>query len=665
MINTLFGSNNLDTAWAFLASLAIGLAFGFFLERAGFGSSRKLASVFYFKDMTVIKVMFTAVLTALIGLFSLRALGLIHLDQVYLLETNYVPQIAGGLIFGIGFVIGGWCPGTAAAGITSGKIDALVFMLGAVAGSALFNELFRWVKPFYEMGGRGVLFVFDSLGISVSVFVLMFCLIGLIMFWLCEYIELRLSQTGIYWNTLFLKSFSLVLLTGAVAFVAVSAGSAPAAGTPMTIDPTSESTLLDSIDQAQDHIEPEELADRILSAEKNLTLVDVRPYSEFAQFNLRGAMNVSLKDLHQSLAPYRNVGTIVLYSNGMTHPAQARDSLYRLGYRNVYLLTDGLDGFIQRCLTPTSLRSEPLSQSMAAKVAAWRAYFLSPPSQSTPSAVSPQSILLDTDWLNSNLEKSNIKIIDLRSQPEYNTSHTPGSLAMSPENFRMNRQAVGSMLQPVDMLAKHVSSMGILPSDTVVLVYGEKPHDAALFTLALERLGHTKYGILNGGFTKWLNKKHPVTADLPVVTETDYPSSEAADTFTVDYKAVLQHLQNKSAIILDVRPADYFNGTKSDEARPGHIPGAINRPYTEDLQKLGEAAMFKAVADLEKAYASIIPNKDSRVIVHCRTGHQASQTLFILNKILGYNNVLWYDAGWSQWAALKDLPAETSPTPKP
>jgi thiosulfate/3-mercaptopyruvate sulfurtransferase len=68
---------------------------------------------------------------------------------------------------------------------------------------------------------------------------------------------------------------------------------------------------------------------------------------------------------------------------------------------------------------------------------------------------------------------------------------------------------------------------------------------------------------------------------------------------------------------------------------------------------------------LEKAYASIIPNKDSRVIVHCRTGHQASQTLFILNKILGYNNVLWYDAGWSQWAALKDLPAETSPTPKP
>ena len=176
MINTLFGSNNLDTAWAFLASLTIGLAFGFFLERAGFGSSRKLASVFYFKDMTVIKVMFTAVLTAMIGLFSLKALGLIRLDQVYLLETNYVPQIAGGLIFGIGFVIGGWCPGTAAAGITSGKIDALVFILGAVAGSAFFNEVFRWIKPLYEMGGKGVLFVFDSLGITVSAFVLIFCI---------------------------------------------------------------------------------------------------------------------------------------------------------------------------------------------------------------------------------------------------------------------------------------------------------------------------------------------------------------------------------------------------------------------------------------------------------------------------------------------------------
>jgi thiosulfate/3-mercaptopyruvate sulfurtransferase len=316
-------------------------------------------------------------------------------------------------------------------------------------------------------------------------------------------------------------------------------------------------------------------------------------------------------------------------------------------------------------LTPISLRSEPLSPSLAAKVAAWRAYFLSSPGQVTPSAVLPKSFLIDTNWLNSNLDKSNLKIIDLRSQPEYNTSHIPGSLALSPENIRMNRQAVGSMLQPVDMLAKHASSMGILPSDTVVLVYGEKPHDATLFAVALERLGHTKYGILNGGFKNWLNEKCPVTADLPVVTETDYPSSQTADTFTVDYKAVLQHLQNKSAIILDVRPADYFNGTKSDEARPGHIPGAINRPYTEDLQKLGETAIFKNTADLEKAYAFIIPNKDSRVIVHCRTGHQASQTLFILNKLLGYKKILWYDAGWSQWAALKDLPAETSPGPKP
>lgn len=665
MINTLFGSNNLDTAWAFLASLAIGFAFGFFLERAGFGSSRKLASVFYFKDMTVIKVMFTAVLTAMIGLFSLRALNLIHLDKVYLLETKYAPQIVGGLIFGIGFVMGGWCPGTAAAGITSGKIDALVFMLGAITGSAFFNEVFRWVKPLYEMGGKGVLFVFDSLRMSASAFVLIFCLTGLIMFWLCEYIERRLSRTGIYWNTLFLKSFSLVLLTCAIAFVAVNVGSAPVAVTPMTIDTESETVLLESIDQAHDHIEPEKLADRILSDEKDLILVDVRPYSEFAQFHLRGALNVPLKDLHQSLASYRNIGTIVLYSNGMTHPAQARDSLYRMGFRNAYILTDGLDGFIQKCLTPISLRREPLSPSLAAKVAAWRAYFLSPADQSKTSADLVLSPLLDTAWLNSNLDKPGLKIIDLRSQPEYNSSHIPGSLALNPESIRMNRQAVGSMLQPVDMLAKHASSMGILPSDTVVLIFGEKPHDATLFAIGLERLGHIKYGILNGGFTKWLNEKRFVTTDLPVITESEYLSSETADTFTVDYKTVLQHLKNKSAIILDVRPADYFNGSKSDEARPGHIPGAINRPYTEDLQKLGETTMFKAAEDLEKAYASIIPNKDSRVIVHCRTGHQASQTFFVLNRILGYRNILWYDAGWSQWAALKDLPAEINPTTKP
>ena len=125
----------------------------------------------------------------------------------------------------------------------------------------------------------------------------------------------------------------------------------------------------------RDHLDPEELADRLMRGEPNLLVVDIRPAGEYQVFHIRGAVNIPLSKLAEELAPHKNRGMIVLYSNGMTHPAQARDSLSRQGYDNVYLLTDGLQGFMERCLKPVSLRSEPLTPEAAARVRAWRAYF--------------------------------------------------------------------------------------------------------------------------------------------------------------------------------------------------------------------------------------------------------------------------------------------------
>ena len=103
MIETLYGLDLLDTPKAFFAAFAIGLSFGFFLERAGFGSSRKLTGIFYFRDMSVLKVMFTALLTAMLGLSYFEALGWIAPNSVYLMPSIYGAQIVGGLLFGVGF----------------------------------------------------------------------------------------------------------------------------------------------------------------------------------------------------------------------------------------------------------------------------------------------------------------------------------------------------------------------------------------------------------------------------------------------------------------------------------------------------------------------------------------------------------------------------------
>lgn len=669
MISTMYQLDTLSSAKAFLASLLIGIAFGFFLERAGFGSSRRLAGVFYFKDMAVIKVMFTAVITAALGLTVCIVLGWIALESIYLMPTVYGAYVVGGLIFGVGFVMGGWCPGTAAAGLASGKIDALIFLLGAVIGSALFNEMFSLIKPLYEWGQSGVVLVYDTLGTGRAVFNILLSVAAVVMFWGCEWIERRKTGQSLWAGTSVLKTLSIGALTLSIMLAAVGSGG-PFGASPTQAGGTAsaESALLESVDMAQDHIEPEELADRMLRHEPGLVVVDVRPAEEYMDYHLPGALNVPLKDIHQTLAAYKNVGTIVLYSNGMTHPVQARDSLYRSGYTNAYILTEGLNGFIERCLTPVSLRDEIVPPQIAGKIRAWRSFFLGLPaggldttaSQATRAAAElplASGPLVDAQWLEAQMNRPDIRILDLRPQPEYNTSHIQGSLALTMENLRTNIGGVGSMLQPANMLGEHLSAMGIQPADTVVIVYGDKTQDATLVGIALERLGHTSYKILNGGFAAWKSAQKPLVSDLPTVAQSAYPVT-GSDKFSVNYRTVLEYVRSRKAIILDVRPADYYKGVKSEEARAGHIPGAINRPYTEDLVTVDGIPQFKGVEELAGAYARIIPAKDSTVIVHCRTGHQASQTFFVLKRLLGYRNILWFDAGWSQWAAMKELPID-------
>ena len=365
MIETCFEAGLLDSTRAFALAALIGVFFGFFLEAAGFGSSRRLSGIFYFRDMAVIKVIFTALITAMLGLAYLEAFGWVRTEGLHLLPTVYGAQVVGGLVFGVGFVLGGWCPGTAAAGCVSGKLDALVFLAGALAGSMLFNETYETVAPLLSTGDRGVRFVYDSLGVPKSIFIFAFTTGAGLSFWTAEYLERRVAGRGRYLFSPFLTIFSLCLLLVAWAF---SLALPPTAGT--------EAALLAAIEEGEDHIEPEELADRLLAGEAELFLADLRPADEYRLFRIRGAENIELQRLPAILAPWKNRGTIVLYSNGMTHPAQARDALSRIGYRNVHILTDGLGGFIARCLKPASLREEPVSPGTAAKISAWRSYFL-------------------------------------------------------------------------------------------------------------------------------------------------------------------------------------------------------------------------------------------------------------------------------------------------
>lgn len=168
-------------------AVIVGFLFGFVLERAGFGDSRNLTNIFYFRDFRVLRVMFSAVVTCMIGLILLYWVGLFDysvLLEVSLLKTYLWPQVVGGVLVGLGFVMGGYCPGTSAVGIVSGKIDAILFMLGMIAGIWVFAAGWPIWGSFYMSSDLGRLTLWQVFGIPMWIMAFIILAMALAAFYL-------------------------------------------------------------------------------------------------------------------------------------------------------------------------------------------------------------------------------------------------------------------------------------------------------------------------------------------------------------------------------------------------------------------------------------------------------------------------------------------------
>jgi hypothetical protein len=162
-----------------VVAFIIGIGFGFFLERGGFGSARLLAAQFYFTDMRVFKVMFTAIVTAMIGVFYLSWIGWLDISLIYYGNTYLLAQIFGGLILGIGFVIGGYCPGTSAVSIATGRVDGIIYALGGFFGIFIFGEVYPMIDGFVNGNYMGLINIPQLLNINYGMILFIVILLAI------------------------------------------------------------------------------------------------------------------------------------------------------------------------------------------------------------------------------------------------------------------------------------------------------------------------------------------------------------------------------------------------------------------------------------------------------------------------------------------------------
>lgn len=184
----------IPAALLLLFALATGMVFGMLLEKAGFGNARKLVQQFYLTDMAMFKVLFSAIVTAMLGIYWLSYFGILDITQIYVNATFIWPQVFGGLLFGIGFVLAGLCPGTSCVAFFTGKLDGLAVIAGLFTGLFLFAETEPLFERALNFSAIGDISLYELMHMEYGFLAFLITLIALAAFWYAGRLEKRYGR---------------------------------------------------------------------------------------------------------------------------------------------------------------------------------------------------------------------------------------------------------------------------------------------------------------------------------------------------------------------------------------------------------------------------------------------------------------------------------------
>jgi hypothetical protein len=333
----------------YLVFLLIGFLFGYVLEISGFNHSPSLASQFYFKDLRVFKVFFTAIVVGMLLLFASSAIGLLDYNLIWVNPTYLWSGIVGGLIMGVGFILGGFCPGTSLVALATLKIDGMFFVLGGLVGVFIFGETVDIYKFFYNGSYFGRLTLMDVFDLPTGIVVILVTLMAVFMLWGGEKLE------KIYGGkdpkkapkARFYGAGILILAAVIIAFI----------GQPSTSDRWARLAPIRNSDitNRNVYVDPAELLDTFHDHKLNLVMIDVRDEADFNLFHLLDAENITISEIPNSIDEFiaQPANTVfMVMSNDEQDATEVWKMMTAQAVPNVYILSGGINNWLDTFATP-------------------------------------------------------------------------------------------------------------------------------------------------------------------------------------------------------------------------------------------------------------------------------------------------------------------------
>ncbi len=272
--------------------------------------------------------------------------------------------------------------------------------------------------------------------------------------------------------------------------------------------------------------------------------------------------------------------------------------------------------------------------------------------------------LVSTDWLASHLNAPDVRVVDgtyfpaatgRNARAEYQACHIPGAVFFDIDEIADTGADLPHMLPPPEKFSSRMRNMGLGDGNRIIIYDAHGLMSAARVWWMLRVFGHRDTAVLDGGLPKWLAEKRPVE-DLPPVPRQRHFNATYDHTLVRDLDQIQRNLETRREQLVDARAAERFTGAVDDSwpgRRRGHIPGAVNLPYSELLDPNTKTVL--PAEQLRQRFAAAGIDIHKPVATTCGSGITACVVALGLH-LIGADDVAVYDGSWAEWGLRSDLP---------